>query len=102
MCKKCNTWNVDTAKYCRNCGNLLSGTQSKFIETPNGEESQQSQSSTPVGDEQQSSVTNSERWAWTIVCVSLFIIISVATGGIGSISIIPFAAAINYIWNNWK
>jgi len=90
----CGTWNNDSAKYCRNCGKKLT------ISSPHTQPSNHSSTKYETsGTSSSGEMGVGGKIILTIIGIAAFIGISVATGGIGSISGVVLGAM---IWQIWK
>lgn len=97
----CGTWNSDQARFCRNCGtklvpkpnntNSVSTNQKSNISSTNTYSSSSTSSSSEMG--------TGGKLVLSVICIAAFIGISVATGGIGSISAVVLYPAFKQIWN---
>lgn len=97
----CGTWNSDQARFCRNCGskivssynkdNSVSSIQSKHTATTNNYSLNSTSSSSEMG--------TGGKLFLSVICIAAFIGISVATGGIGSISAFALYPAYKAIWD---
>lgn len=92
-CKSCGISNPDDAKYCRNCGKQINNTYHKALQKEDD-----SQLNSYKSDSNSSDVAG--KVFMTFIAILMFIGISLATGGIGAISVIPLGAALKSIWDS--
>lgn len=98
----CGTWNNDSAKYCRNCGKKLSqqnpGTGST-IQNSYKQPNTSQNNYTPTSESSNSEMGTGVKLFLTVLCIAVFIGISVVTGGIGTISAVVMYPALKHIWD---
>ena len=97
----CGTWNTDQARFCRNCG-------AKLVPKPNSTNSISTNHKSNISSTNtyspRSKTSSSEmgiggKLVLSVICIAAFIGISIATGGIGSISGVVLYPAFKQIWN---
>lgn len=98
-CKACNTWNVDSAKYCRNCGKSISAPKNTLTDNLSSANTSPSPASNSSSTVDTSSDDSGVVVKWIITIVLIILGIALLVGGYTAPLIAACAYSIKKVWD---